>query len=114
MIFTKIMNKLYPEVEIENKDITGKYSFEFQKKYHVYFINGEDDGKIREQTRKVLDNGNYKITLEDDTELSMDGNTNVLLTTGINIKVKDLKETDEISDEWIKKYKASLCIQNYK
>ena len=32
MIFTKIMNKLYPEVEIENKDITGKYSFEFQKK----------------------------------------------------------------------------------
>ena len=44
----------------------------------------------------------------------MDGNTNVLLTTGINIKVKDLKETDEISDEWIKKYKASLCIQNNK
>ena len=113
-LYLEIMKKLFPDVNVENKDITGKYSFDFQKNYHVYFINGEDDAKVREKTRKALDNDNYKITLEDDTELSMDGNTNVLLTTGINIKVKDLKETDEISDEWIKKYKASLCIQNNK
>lgn len=76
MIFTKIMGKLYPEITIENKNITGKYSFEFQKKYHVYFINGEDDGKIREQTRKILEIDKGAILISN----------YAILSTGVNIK----------------------------
>ena len=109
-IFRDIMALLYPDVKVENKDITGKKSFEFQLKYNVFFINGEDDSKTREKTRKALENDFYKITLDDDSVLSINGNTDVLLTSGIKIKARDLKETDEVSDEWINEYKTSLRV----
>ena len=38
------MKLKYPDVVVENKNITGKNSFNFQKQYGVYFLNGEDDG----------------------------------------------------------------------
>lgn len=54
-LFLDIVSKLFPSLKVENKDITGKKSFEFQEKIGVYFINGEDDAKTREKTRKVLE-----------------------------------------------------------
>lgn len=57
--FIEVMKKLYPEVQVQNKDITGKKSFEFQKQYGVYFINGEDNAETRELTRKILEEKHY-------------------------------------------------------
>lgn len=75
-LFRKVMKTLYPDVEVENKDITGKKSFEFQQKYHVYFINGEDDAKTREHTR---------LALERDFDAILIANY-ALLSTGVNIR----------------------------
>lgn len=75
-LFMDTMAQLYPEVEVQNKDITGKKSFEFQEQYGVYFLNGEDDAKTREKTRKVL---------EDHEDAILIANY-ALLSTGVNIK----------------------------
>jgi superfamily II DNA or RNA helicase len=75
-LFLDIMKKLYPDVEVDLKDITGKKSFEFQEKYSVYFLNGEDDAKTREKTRKVL---------EDHKDAILIANY-AILSTGVNIK----------------------------
>lgn len=75
-LFIDIMKELYPNVEVTEKDIVGKKSLEFQKQYNVYFVNGEQSSKIREEVRKILNEipnailvSNYQI-----------------LSTGINIK----------------------------
>lgn len=108
-LFRKVMKALYPDVEVENKDITGKKSFEFQQKYHVYFMNGEDDAKTREHTRKALEDFEVTIEGENGEVIKIPSGTEVLLTTGINIKAEDISDGDEISDEWWKEYKeASL------
>lgn len=75
-LFTLLMNSLFPGVEIKNSEITGKKSFEFQSKYNVYFINGEDDSKTREQTRKILEERPGCILVAN----------YALLSTGVNIK----------------------------
>ena len=75
-LFLGIMQKLYPDVQVEPKDITGKKSFEFQTKYHVYFLNGEDDAKTREDTRKILETDNKAILVAN----------YALMSTGVNIK----------------------------
>lgn len=75
-LFIDTMKKLHPDVNVENKDITGKKSFEFQEQYGVYFLNGEDDSKTREKTRKVL---------EDHEDAILIANY-ALLSTGVNIK----------------------------
>ena len=75
-LFLDIMKKLYPDFEVDLKDITGKKSFEFQEKYGVYFLNGEDDAKTREKTRKVL---------EDHEDAILIANY-AILSTGVNIK----------------------------
>lgn len=75
-LFLQIMQKLFPEVEVENKHITGKKSFEFQKQYHVYFLNGEDDAKTREETRQILETDDHAILVAN----------YALLSTGVNIK----------------------------
>lgn len=75
-LFLQIMQKLYPDVKVENKDITGKTSFEFQAKYHVYFLNGEDDAKTRENTRKILETDDKAILVAN----------YALMSTGVNIK----------------------------
>lgn len=64
-MFLEVMKRLYPNVEVQNKDITGKKSFEFQKQYGVYFINGEDDANTRELTRKILEEKHYVIETTD-------------------------------------------------
>ena len=76
LLFLDVMKKLYPGVEVENKDITGKKSFEFQERYGVYFLNGEDDAKTREKTRQVLEGHNDAILIAN----------YALLSTGVNIK----------------------------
>lgn len=75
-LFIDIMKKLHPDVHVENKNITGKKSFEFQEKYGVYFLNGEDDAKTRELTRKIL---------EEHSDATLVANYS-LLSTGVNIK----------------------------
>jgi superfamily II DNA or RNA helicase len=74
LIFTDIMKRLYPSAVVQNKDITGKKSFEFQKQYGVYFINGEDDAKTRELTRKILEEKHYIIELNDSTKITLSEN----------------------------------------
>ena len=100
--FINIMKRLYPNVEVQNKDITGKKSFEFQKQYGVYFINGEDDARTRELTRKILEEQFFKITLEDDTIIRLHETDLVRLTNGIYKLVKDLTEEDDVCEEYLK------------
>lgn len=75
-LFIDTMKKLYPDVIVENKNIVGKKSFEFQEQYGVYFLNGEDDAKTREKTRKIL---------EEHADAVLIANYS-LLSTGVNIK----------------------------
>ena len=91
-LFIDIMKTLYPEVDVENKDIVGKKSLEFQKQYNVFFLNGEQDSKTREEVRHIMENNFIKITLEDGTLLNIPEDSDIKLTTGINIKAKDLKK----------------------
>jgi superfamily II DNA or RNA helicase len=76
LLFIDAMKKLYPDVTVELKDITGKKSFEFQERYGIYFLNGEDDAKTREKTRKVLEEHEDAILIANYS----------LLSTGVNIK----------------------------
>lgn len=75
-IFVDIMKIKYPDVEVQNKDISGKKSFEFQEKYGIYYIDGSDDAKTREKTRKILE--------EHENAILVSGYA--LLSTGVNIK----------------------------
>jgi superfamily II DNA or RNA helicase len=72
--FIDVMKRLYPDVIVENKNITGKKSFEFQKQYGVYFLNGEDDAKTRELTRKILDEKHYIIEFNDNKNITLSEN----------------------------------------
>lgn len=75
-LFMDIMKKTYPDVVVENKNITGKKSFEFQEEYGIYFLNGEDDAKTRERTRLILENHENAILIANFA----------ILSTGVNIK----------------------------
>lgn len=75
-LFMDLMKKLHPDVKVENKDITGKKSFDFQEKYKIYFLNGEDDAKTREKTRQILETHNDAMLIANYS----------LLSTGVNIK----------------------------
>ena len=99
--FIEVMKKLYPNVEVQNKDITGKKSFEFQKQYGVYFINGEDDSKTRELTRKILEEDFYTITLDNDKVVSLNGTQEVKLLDGSKKLVKNLTEDDELAEDFM-------------
>lgn len=74
LIFTDIMKRLYPDVIVENKNITGKKSFEFQKQYGVYYIDGGDDANTRELTRKILEEKHYVIEFNDSTKTTLSEN----------------------------------------
>lgn len=74
-LFTIIMKKIHPTVEVQNKDITGKKSFEFQKRYGVYFLNGEDDAKTRELTRKIIDEKHYVLKYGDTYDVISENET---------------------------------------
>lgn len=75
-LFIDIMKELYPTVTVENKDIVGKKSLEFQKQYNVYFLNGEQDSKTREDVRGILENIPNAILVSNYQ----------LLSTGVNIR----------------------------
>lgn len=66
--FMNVMKRLHPDVEVQNKDITGKKSFEFQKKFGIYFLNGEDNAETRELTRKILEEKHYVLEFMNDVE----------------------------------------------
>lgn len=75
-LFIDIMKKLYPDVNVENKDIVGKKSLEFQKQYNVFFLNGEQDSKTREEVRHILEDIPNAILVSNFA----------LLSTGVSIK----------------------------
>lgn len=75
-MFIEIMQKLFPEVQVENKNITGSKSLEFQKQYNVFFMNGEQSGKIREQQRNLLETISGAILIA----------PYQVMSTGVNIK----------------------------
>lgn len=75
-IFRNIMQELYGDVKIEEKDISGKKSLEFQKQYKVFFMNGDQDSKTREYMRLFMEDNNGVILV---------GNYS-LMSTGTNIK----------------------------
>lgn len=75
-LFIDIMKILYPEVDVENKDIVGKKSLEFQKQYNVFFLNGEQDSKTREEVRHILEDTPNAILLSNFS----------LLSTGVSIR----------------------------
>jgi len=108
-MYLGIMEKLYPEVKnIENKQITGKESFDFQERYGVYYISGSDDAKTRELTRKILEEDLFAITLEDDTNIRLHGNKEIKLMDGSVKLVKDLTEDDEIDDNFLNNLKKKF------
>lgn len=76
LLFTNLMKELYPDVEVKNKNITGKKSFEFQSQYGIFFLNGEDDARTRELTRKILEE------FPNSTLIS----NYALMSTGVSIK----------------------------
>lgn len=75
-LFIDIMKKIHPNVDVSLKDITGKKSYEFQEQYGIYFLNGEDDAKTREKTRKVLEEHENAILIAN----------YAILSTGVNIR----------------------------
>ena len=74
---------------------------EFQKQYGVYFINGEDDSKTRELTRKILEEQFYTITLDNDKVVSLNGTQEVKLLDGSKKLVKNLTEDDELAEDFM-------------
>jgi hypothetical protein len=100
-IFYDLMKKLYPNVEVKNKNITGKKSFEFQKQYGVYFIAGSDDTKIRELTRRALDEDFIKIIMEDNREIFVHGDEWAKLSNGSLKLVKELDRNDDLDETYI-------------
>lgn len=101
LLYTEIMKMLYPNVKIENKDITGKKSFEFQKQYNIYFVNGEDDAKTRELTRQVLEVDHFRITFEDDSSL---------LVSDSSLKIGDVYNDKVIKDIHLE---GAILVSNY-
>lgn len=74
LTFMNIMKRFHPDIEVQNKDITGKKSFEFQKQYGIYFLNGEDDARTRELTRKILEEKHYVLEFNDSTKITLSEN----------------------------------------
>lgn len=75
----EIFRDLYNEIcniELEDKDITGRKSFDFQKEHRIYFLNGADNAKTREQTRNILENDSDAILVANFA----------ILSTGVNIR----------------------------
>lgn len=75
-IFIELMQQKYPEVDIENKHITGKNAFEFQSKYNIYYIAGSTKANEREKIISILREHDNSILV---TNYS-------LFSTGINLK----------------------------
>ena len=105
--FRDLMKRYHTDIEVQNKDITGKKSFEFQKKFGIYFLNGEDNAETRELTRKILEEQFFKITLEDDTIIRLYETDLVRLTNGNYKIVKDLTKDDDICEKFIGSYNVS-------
>ena len=75
-IFTDLVERLYPEIKVENSMITGKKAFEFQVGKRVFFMNGEVKSDIREKQRNILE------TLEGSVLIA----NYSIMSTGTNLK----------------------------
>ena len=109
-IYSEIFRRLFEENEPSEKELTGKNAFEFQKQHNLFFMNGEVKGHVREKQRNLLEEDFFEIELEDNSSITLNENQDVLLKDGRTVKAKELTEEDEISDEWIKQAKVSLCL----
>ena len=68
--------KIIHDMEVENSQITGRKSFDFQKEHSIYFLNGADNASTREKTRNIL---------EHDKNAILCSNYQIL-STGVNIR----------------------------
>lgn len=68
--------RMIHNLEIEDSQITGRKSFDFQKEYSIYFLNGADNASTREKTRNIL---------EHDKNAILCSNYQIL-STGVNIR----------------------------
>lgn len=111
-LFTNIMKKMHPTVEVQNKDITGKKSFEFQLKYGVYFLNGEDDTLTRELTRKILEVKHYIVKTESEFDVFSENDFIQLKDNKLTkVKTSDLKFKDILKDDYsILEYNSNKII----
>lgn len=75
-IYSDIVKALYPDITLENSNITGKKSLGFQKNINIYFMNGEQSGTIREEQRNVIE------TIEGGIIVA----NMAVMSTGVNIK----------------------------
>ncbi len=101
-LFYDVMEKLHPDVQVQNKDITGKKSFDFQKKYGIYYLSGTDDAKTRELTRKILEEQYYDIILENGRIVSFIEGEEIILIDGSKKLVQNLTINDEIDENFLK------------
>lgn len=97
-LYRRIFLKKYPDFPEKDIKITGKKSFEFQEQHGVYFINGEDNAKTREQTRKVLEVNYKKITFSDGSFIRVPEDLELPLINGEFKKAKDLTLEDELAN----------------
>lgn len=86
-LFTMIMKEKYPDVLVENKDISGKNAFEFQKQHHVYFIMGSTEQKQRKAIIEILKGDSDAILVSNysvfSTGISARGIANIMFVSPI-------------------------------
>lgn len=75
-IFERIIHEIHPGLNIDESMIIGKTCMEFQREYKVYFMNGEQSAKIREEQRNLMEQNDGVILIANYSVAS----------TGINIR----------------------------
>jgi len=75
-IFVNLMKIKFPDIDIENKNITGAKAFEFQEQYKIFYIAGATKAKDRAKIIKILKEGSNVILISN----------YALFSTGISIK----------------------------
>jgi superfamily II DNA or RNA helicase len=75
-IFKELMKQKFPDVEVENKNITGAKAFEFQNRYGIYYIAGATKVKDRVKIIDILKGHDSAILVSNYQ----------LFSTGINAK----------------------------
>lgn len=102
-----IMKAIYKDkfgIELENKHITGKKAYEYQKKYSVYIIYGKVEATNRELIRKILDEP-VSVTLSfGDKKITVDENSMVQLSSGKSKRASSVTTQDDVCDDWINQF----------
>jgi superfamily II DNA or RNA helicase len=104
-IFKELMEQKFPDVEVENKNITGAKAFEFQNKYGIYYIAGATKVKDRVKIISIL-KGHTRTTLTfGDIIITVNQHEKIPLSDGSEKEARYITTEDDVSDEWIKNNK---------